>query len=142
MMERTTKYLKMQGEKLPHSTLTLGKTMLLYWILQFLQNNNLEVTTEVIHHLQPKLQEINGVGLNNRTKSLKQIEARKTLVSPSQFHFHFKFLLFFCDTFFRITFLKSRFMTIILVDFQEKVSDFCISCMYIQFVFFYLTLML
>ena len=51
MMERTTKYLKMQGEKLPHSTLTLGKTMLLYWILQFLQNNNLEVTTEVIHHL-------------------------------------------------------------------------------------------
>ena len=65
MMERTTKYLKMQGEKLPHSTLTLGKTMLLYWILQFLQNNNLEVTTEVIHHLQPKLQEINGVGLNN-----------------------------------------------------------------------------
>ena len=73
---------------------------------------------------------------------MKQIEARKTLVSPSQFHFHFKFLLFFCDTFFRITFLKSRFMTIILVDFQEKVSGFCISCICIQFVFFYLTLML
>ena len=65
MKERTTKYLKMQGEELPHSAWTLGETVLLYCVVQFLENNNLEITTEIIHHVYKKLQEINGVGLNN-----------------------------------------------------------------------------
>ena len=82
--ERTTKYLKMQGEELLHSTWTLGETVLLYCVVQFLQNNNLEITTEIIHHLYTKLQEINGVGLNNRTKSLKQIEAKITYMQRMQ----------------------------------------------------------
>ena len=42
MKERTTKYLKMQGEELPHSTWTLGETVLLYCVVQFLENNNLK----------------------------------------------------------------------------------------------------
>ena len=69
--KRTTKYLKMQGEELPHSTWTLGETVLLYCIVQFLQNNNLEIATGIIHQLYSKLKEINEVGLNNRIKSLK-----------------------------------------------------------------------
>ena len=47
MKERTTKYLKMQGEELPHSTWTLGETVLLYCVVQFLQNNNLEITNQI-----------------------------------------------------------------------------------------------
>ena len=58
MKERTANYLKRQGEELPHSTWTLGETVLLYCIVQFLQNNNLEITTGSIHHLHTKLQEI------------------------------------------------------------------------------------
>ena len=65
MKERTTKYLKMQGGELQQSTWTLGETVLLYCIVQFLQNNNVEVTTAIIHHLYTKLQDINKVGLNN-----------------------------------------------------------------------------
>ena len=84
MKERTTKYLKMQGEELPHSTWTLGETVLLYCIVQFLQNNNLEITTGSIHHLCTKLQEINGVGLNIRANSLKQIEAKITYMQRMQ----------------------------------------------------------
>ena len=63
--KRTTKYLKMQEEELPHSMWTLGKTLLLYCIVQFLQNSNLETITGIINQLYSKLQEINGVGLNN-----------------------------------------------------------------------------
>ena len=69
MKERIRKYFKIPGEELPHSTWTLGETLLLYCIVQFLQNNNLEITTEIIHYLSTKPQEINGVDLNNRTKS-------------------------------------------------------------------------
>ena len=81
MKERTTMYLKMQGEELRHSTWTLGETVLLYCVVQFLQNNNLEIATEIIHHLYTKLQEINGVSLNNRTK---QIEAKITYMQRMQ----------------------------------------------------------
>lgn len=45
--------------------------------MQFLQNNNLEITTGIIHHLYTKPQEINGADLNNRTKSFVRFEANR-----------------------------------------------------------------
>ena len=74
VIKRATKYLKIQGEELPYSMWTLGETLLLYCIVQVLQNSNLEITTVIINQLYLKMQEINRVGLNDRIKSLMQIK--------------------------------------------------------------------
>ena len=79
-----TKYLTMQGEEFPQNAWTLEEVVLLYCIVQFLQNNNLEITTGITHHLYTKPQEINRADLNNRTKSLKQREAKLTYMQRMQ----------------------------------------------------------
>ena len=52
---------------------TLGEMLLLYSIVQVLQNNNLEIMQEIIR-----------AGLNNRVKSLMQIKAKLTYMPVIQ----------------------------------------------------------
>ena len=69
--KETTKHLEMQKEELSHTMWTHGEALLLYCIVQLLQNNVLEIITGIVHQLYSKLQEINRVGLNNRPQPLK-----------------------------------------------------------------------
>ena len=76
--ERTKKNLKMQEKQLPHNTWSLGQKVLLYCIVQLLRNNNLDITTWIIHCLYTKLLESNGAGFNNWTKFVKAMYAKVT----------------------------------------------------------------